>query len=124
MIKIALALYLCVFAHELGHFVVAKLFKIQVVSVSLFMYPLLYVFFKGTLFRIGFIPVNGYVNAPDIYRQKKYIKIIYFSAGVIMNAAMLCFTDDVVIVSTNIYLIVFSLIPFRNSDGRNIIESL
>ena len=50
-----------IFFHELGHFLVAKLFKIKVESFSIGMGPILFFFFlKGTDYRISLFPFGGY----------------------------------------------------------------
>ncbi|MES2382612.1 MAG: site-2 protease family protein [Bacteroidota bacterium] len=124
ILKIVEILYLSVFAHELGHFIVARLLNLKIVSVSIFMRPFICIFLNGTLYKIGFIPITGYVNVPDIYTQSKWKKIIYFSAGIIMNTSLLLFSNDVFLQTINLYLILFNLLPFRKSDGRNILEVL
>jgi regulator of sigma E protease len=124
IIKTILLLYLSVFAHELGHFITAKLLRIKILSASVFMYSVFYIFFKGTLYRIGFIPFTGYVNAPGIYQQKRYKKIIFFASGIFMNGLIIALTTDYVLITINTCLIISNLIPLRKTDGRNILESL
>ncbi len=124
MIKIILLLYLSVAFHELGHFLAAKAIKIKVISAAVFMYPIFFVFIKGTLLKIGFIPVTGYVNAPGIFQQTRIKKIFYFAAGIIMNALLIACFNDPILTTINLYIIIFNLVPYGKSDGRNILESL
>ncbi len=124
MIKVVLFLYLSVFVHELGHFIAAKAMKIKILSASLFMYPIFYIYVRGTLVKIGFIPVTGYVNAPGIYQQSRIKKIIYFASGIAMNCILMAISKDLVLVSINTFLVLSNLMPFKKSDGRNILESL
>ena len=50
-----------IFFHELGHFLVAKLFKIKVESFSIGMGPILFhKTIKGTDYRISLFPFGGY----------------------------------------------------------------
>lgn len=122
MIKLLLILALSIALHELGHFIAAKLFKQKVLSVQLFLFPIFYVFIKGTLFKIGLIPVLGYVNAP-IHNLKPIQKIIYFSSGILVNTLLLLVPDPFVR-AVNLYKIISSLIPYKNSDGKNILRVL
>lgn len=56
-----LALSFLTFFHELGHFVFAKLFKVQVLSFSIGMGPvLLHKTINGTDYRISLLPFGGY----------------------------------------------------------------
>lgn len=119
MIKLLIILAISIALHELGHFVAAKLFKQKVLSVQLFLFPILYIFVKGTLFKIGIIPVIGYVNAP-VNTLKPIQKIIYFSSGIMVNTLLLLIPDPIVR-AVNLYKIISSLIPYKNSDGKNIL---
>ncbi len=52
-----------IFVHELGHFIVAKLFNVKVVKFSLGFGPTLLSFTKGeTTYQIAAIPLGGYVK--------------------------------------------------------------
>ena len=119
MLKLLSILALSIALHELGHFIAAKLFKQKILSVQLFLFPILYIFVKGTLLKIGLIPVIGYVNAP-VNNLKPIQKIIYFSSGILVNTLLLLIPDPFVR-AVNLYKIIFSLIPYGNSDGKNIL---
>ncbi len=54
---------LLIFFHELGHFVFAKLFKVQVNEFSMGMGPALFKFNKGeTKYALRLLPIGGYVS--------------------------------------------------------------
>jgi regulator of sigma E protease len=56
-------LSLLIIIHELGHFLVAKAFKVKVNEFSLFMGPKLWSFQKGeTTYSLRLIPLGGYVK--------------------------------------------------------------
>lgn len=119
MLKTLLIIALSIALHELGHYLTARIFKQKVLSVQLFLFPVLYVYLKGTLYKVGLVPVIGYVNAPGVYSLSTTKQIIYFLSGITVNALLL-FVPDPVVRAVNLYTIIFSLIPFKRSDGRNI----
>jgi len=91
-----LALSFLIIIHELGHFLVAKAFKVKVNEFSLFMGPKLFAFQKGeTTYSLRLIPLGGYVKmegeeeASDDDRafNKKPIGVraAIIAAGPIMN---------------------------------------
>jgi len=91
-----LALSFLIIIHELGHFLVAKAFKVKVNEFSLFMGPKLFAFTKGeTTYSLRLIPLGGYVKmegeeeASDDDRafNKKPIRVraAIIAAGPIMN---------------------------------------
>lgn len=91
-----LALSFLIIIHELGHFLVAKAFKVKVNEFSLFMGPKLFAFQKGeTTYSLRLIPLGGYVKmegeeeASDDDRafNKKPIRVraAIIAAGPIMN---------------------------------------
>lgn len=120
MISIYLALCLSIFLHELGHFLVAKIFNVKVDSVQLFLYPIIAIFLKGTLYRIGFIPLIGYVNAKEIYSRGILVNCIYWLSGVFVNLFCYVLSEDIVFKSVSLYFFVFNLFPLRNSDLSNL----
>ena len=70
VIAVIVVLGLLIFFHELGHFLVARLFKIGVSTFSLGFGPRLFGFGSGrTDYRVSAIPLGGYVQlvgeAPD-----------------------------------------------------------
>lgn len=87
---------LLIFVHELGHFLTAKLFKVQVNEFSMFMGPALYKKQVGeTLYSIRCIPVGGYcamegedtdTDNPNSFQKAKWWKrLIILFAGAAMN---------------------------------------
>ena len=102
---VALALGVLVFVHELGHFLAARLFGMRVDAFSLGFPPnLFYKKVGDTEYRIGAVPLGGYVKIagmvdesmdaeglesepqPDEFRSKPvWQRSIVISAGVIFN---------------------------------------
>lgn len=91
-----LALSFLIIIHELGHFLVAKAFKVKVNEFSLFMGPKLFAFQKGeTTYSLRLIPLGGYVkmegeeeaSEDDRAFNKKPIGVraAIIAAGPIMN---------------------------------------
>lgn len=90
------ALSFLIIIHELGHFAVAKAFKVKVNEFSLFMGPKLFSFTKGeTTYSLRLIPLGGYVKmegeeeASDddrAYNKKPVgVRAAVIAAGPIMN---------------------------------------
>ncbi|MCR5055998.1 MAG: RIP metalloprotease RseP [Clostridia bacterium] len=84
--------------HELGHFICARIFKVNVVEFSIFMGPKLFARKSkkhGTQFTLRLIPLGGYcafeddrgdANSPNsLYSQKWYKRAVIFLGGVTMN---------------------------------------
>lgn len=92
-----------VFAHELGHFGVAKLFGVRVDEFGLGYPPRLFSLgtWKGTEYTINAVPFGGFVRMgeedaerPDsLGSQKWYIRAAAIAAGPVMNLvlAVICF---------------------------------
>lgn len=123
MIDILLFISISIIVHEAGHFIAGKVFKLHIASVQLFLYPIIFVFFKGTLFKIGFIPIVGYVNALGIYKLSRSKQIIYYLSGILMNSILLLYPNNILF-TINVYMIIVNLIPFKNSDGKKILNLL
>jgi regulator of sigma E protease len=91
-----IALSFLIIIHELGHFLVAKAFKVKVNEFSLFMGPKLFSFTKGeTTYSLRLIPLGGYVkmegeeeaSEDDRAFNKKPVSVraAVIAAGPIMN---------------------------------------
>ncbi len=90
-----------IFVHELGHFIMAKIFKIKVEKFSIGMGPAIYGFQKGeTYFQIGAVPFGGFckfkgdeitdkeedTRSPDsFYGAKPYKRLLVALFGPLMN---------------------------------------
>ncbi len=91
-----LVLSFLIIIHELGHFLVAKAFKVKVNEFSLFMGPKLFSFQKGeTTYSLRLIPLGGYVKMEGeeeesdderAYNKKPVgVRAAIIAAGPIMN---------------------------------------
>jgi regulator of sigma E protease len=100
ILTIIIGIGLLIFVHELGHFITAKWAKVKVEAFSLGFGPTLYSIKKGdTVYRIGLIPLGGYVKMagenitdPDKPRadyefpaKPPLVRARIFAAGAIMN---------------------------------------
>lgn len=84
-----------VFVHELGHFITAKWFGIQVMEFGFGFPPRIYgVQYRGTIYSINWIPLGGFVRMlgeedpthPESFaRQRAYKRVIVLVAGSFMN---------------------------------------
>jgi regulator of sigma E protease len=95
------ALGAIVFVHEMGHFLVAKFFRVRVVTFSLGFGRRLWGFdYKGTDCRVSLIPLGGYVrlggelpeertNDPaDFLNRPRWQRILFYLAGPAMNVVL------------------------------------
>ncbi|MBD3167133.1 RIP metalloprotease RseP [bacterium] len=104
LVSFIVVLGIVIFIHELGHFLAARLSGARVEVFSIGFPPKMVGFQRGdTEYRIGWIPLGGYVKiagmidesldgeetltgAPDEFMSKSYPqKVFMLSAGVIMN---------------------------------------
>ncbi len=66
VVFVFLALGFCIFSHELGHFLAAKLMGLHVDAFSLGFRPFWRKKYKGVEYRLGWLPFGGYVELPQI----------------------------------------------------------
>ena len=66
VIFVFVALGFCIFSHELGHFLAGKLMKLHIDAFSLGFRPVWRKKYKGVEYRIGWLPLGGYVELPQI----------------------------------------------------------
>lgn len=96
VLLIILLFSLLVFLHELGHFLAAKAFNVQVNEFAMFMGPAIVKWRRGeTLYSIRCIPIGGYCamegedddsdNPRSFGKAKWWKRIIILLAGVTMN---------------------------------------
>ena len=60
------ALGFCIFSHELGHFLAGKLMGLHIDAFSIGFRPIWRKKYKGVEYRIGWVPLGGYVELPQI----------------------------------------------------------
>ena len=101
-IQVILGVWMLIFIHEAGHFLVAKWAKVRVEAFSLGFGPEMFGFTRGpTRYRVAWIPLGGYVKmsgeterpeggfAPDDYPSKPvWVRSLIIVAGVVMNAVL------------------------------------
>lgn len=106
---------LIIIFHELGHFLFAKLFKVQVNEFSIGMGPAIIKFKKGeTKYSLRLLPIGGFVSMEGedsesesdraFYKQKAWKRFIVIAAGGVVNlimgviivAVMLGTSDDLI----------------------------
>jgi regulator of sigma E protease len=99
LVGFVLVLGFLIFAHESGHFVMAKLFKVKVLVFSFGFGKRLFGFRKGpTDYRVSLIPLGGYVrmagdtpeenqpqNADEFLSRPKWQRFLILVAGPFMN---------------------------------------
>ncbi|MDO8492745.1 MAG: site-2 protease family protein [bacterium] len=105
LILFILILGLLVLAHEFGHFVVAKFFKIRVDEFAIGFPPKIFKWKKGeTTYSVNWLPIGGFVkifgenpddentNGPDRKRsfvhKPRFIQALVLVAGVAMNVLL------------------------------------
>ncbi len=89
-----------VFAHELGHFALAKLFGVRVLKFSIGLGPTIAGFHAGgTHYALGLIPIGGYVrlkgedgnpsnDADSLVSQRAWAQALIFLGGPVMNLVL------------------------------------
>ena len=106
-----IVLSILIFVHELGHFLIARLFKIRVDEFAIGFPPRLFSFKKGqTTYAVNLIPLGGYVKiygenpgdelSPDnILAKPKWQQALVLVAGVTFNAlfAWALFTSTLIV---------------------------
>lgn len=91
-----LGLSFLVFIHELGHFLVARYFKMRVDTFSIGFGPTLFAkTHKGVLYRLALIPFGGYVKVQGMdedsqeegsyYNKRPYQRLLMVLAGPVIN---------------------------------------
>ncbi len=93
-----IVLSVLVFVHELGHFLIARLFKVRVDEFAIGFPPRLFSFKKGgTRYSVNLIPLGGYVKiygegvedvlSPDnVLAKPRWQQCLILVAGVVFNA--------------------------------------
>lgn len=95
-----IVLSVLVFVHELGHFLIARLFKVRVDEFAIGFPPRLFSFKKGgTRYSINLIPLGGYVkiygegmddqmSEDNILSKPRWQQCLVLVAGVVFNALL------------------------------------
>ena len=108
-----LLLSLLVIAHELGHFVFAKLFDVKVCEFSIFMGPKIFGFKKGeTEYTLRLIPIGGYVSMEGededsdderaFNKKSVWKRIVIIAAGPVVNVLIAIIAFIVVVSSSGV----------------------
>lgn len=66
IIFVFVALGFCILSHELGHFLAGKLMGLHIDAFSLGFRPIWRKKYKGVEYRIGWLPLGGYVELPQV----------------------------------------------------------
>ena len=66
VIFVFVALGFCIFSHELGHFLAGKLMGLHIDAFSIGFRPVWRKKYKGVEYRIGWLPLGGYVELPQV----------------------------------------------------------
>ena len=66
IILVFIALGFCIFSHELGHFLAARLMGLHIDAFSLGFRPIWRKKYKGVEYRIGWLLLGGYVELPQV----------------------------------------------------------
>ncbi|MBR2625466.1 MAG: site-2 protease family protein [Lentisphaeria bacterium] len=66
VIFVFVALGFCIFSHELGHFLAGKLMGLHIDAFSIGFRPIWRKKYKGVEYRIGWLPLGGYVELPQV----------------------------------------------------------
>src|SRR5438552_11305346 len=99
LVAFIIVLGVLIFAHESGHFVLAKLFRVRVLVFSFGFGKRLFGFQKGgTDYRVSLIPLGGYVrmagdtpeenrpqNPDEFLSRPKWQRLLILLAGPFMN---------------------------------------
>ena len=90
-----LILIVLILAHELGHFVTAKMFKVKVEEFGIFMPPRLFSFKRGeTVYSFNAVPLGGFCKMageedPEVDRSLASksipVRLLVLGAGSLMN---------------------------------------
>jgi Zn-dependent protease len=112
-------IFISLFLHELGHAAALNLFGIKLKEAGLYLY-------------FG-IPMM-YVETGDAQMLSRVKRMIVYSAGPIVNLLLFLSTIGLLtlipgqllldIAKVNLFMLIYSLFPFINSDGKNIYQLL
>ena len=121
-----------IFIHELGHFIAAKAFGVQVNEFSMFMGPAIFKKQKGeTLYSIRCIPIGGYCamegededtdSSRSLQKAAWWKKLIIFAAGSFMNlvAGIVLMTLVFMPVKNTVVPVINSFEEYCTVDGQN-----
>ncbi|WP_185873760.1 RIP metalloprotease RseP [Blattabacterium cuenoti] len=104
--QLILCISILIVIHELGHFLLSKIFKVRVERFFLFFDPWFSIFKKkigDTIYGIGWIPLGGYVKIAGMLTEKKENKnwefcskssiqrLLIISGGIIFNVLLSIF---------------------------------
>jgi hypothetical protein len=89
VLKMLLIINAIVFIHEMGHYLAARVFKVNVEEFSIGMGPKIFGFkMKNTIFNLKVLPGGGFVrpNQQEAVHLKLVPKLIFFLAGIFLTS--------------------------------------
>jgi regulator of sigma E protease len=122
-----------VFIHELGHFVAARLVGVKVKEFSIgFGKSLVQKKRKETIYKIGMIPLGGYVQlegedcniGPGSFRAQPYFsKLFILVAGVLMNFLVAIILFTVSLFSTEYKFVIPKFTDFQFTHTKDVVDA-
>ena len=123
-----------IFFHELGHFIFAKLFKVQVNEFAMGMGPTLFKFKKGaTKYALRLFPIGGFVSMVGedeesdddnaLNRKPVWQRMIITAAGAIMNLLIGIILPCILVISSKT-LGSTTIFRFQNDDSTTMQSGL
>lgn len=133
IVSTLLLITVLVFVHELGHFLAAKFFKVDVKEFAVgFGKRLISKKYRGTIYSIRMLPLGGFVDlegetdsqAPHSFRNiRSYQKIIILSAGVIMNLILATVAMTIFLSNNNYQFTIPSLTEYNFHNTSSVVKA-
>jgi regulator of sigma E protease len=128
-----LVIALLVFVHELGHFLAAKFFKMEVKEFAIgFGKQIWKKKYKGTTYALRALPLGGFVDlegetksdSPDGFRNRPaYQKVIVLLAGVTMNFILAVITLGIYLGTQNYTFSLPAITDFNFTNTESVVKA-